>query len=191
MIYLGTVSKVVDPKKFVIEADVKGLIEGVPAYPVDTFDELAVGDPVVLWQLETVFGYSYLYQKLRLYDHTRMKIGDCCIDIDGNGDSAEAGTITLKNADVTVVIKAGGNIEITNSADYKQETSGNVQIKASGNCNIEASGNCEVKSPKVTITGGQCTIKGTVSPTGSGALCGIPACLFTGAPHSGETASGT
>ena len=48
-----------------------------------------------------------------------------------------------------------------------------------------------VESPNVEITGGNAKIGGTVSPSGQGALCGIPACLFTGAPHVGDTAAGT
>jgi hypothetical protein len=181
--YLGVVTKVEDPKKFVIRATVEDLIEDVIAYPIDVYDEPYVGEPIEVRQIETIYGYSFVYQKQRLRDHTLLKIGDCVVDLDGNGESADAGTITIKIANASIVLKNGGDIEVTTAA--------NIKVKADGNCNIEASGSCEVKSPKVTITGGQCTIDGSVAPTGKGAFCGIPACLFTGAPHVGPTSNGT
>lgn len=49
----------------------------------------------------------------------------------------------------------------------------------------------EVKGTLVKITGGQCQIDGVVAPTGSGSLCGLPVCLFTGAAQTGPLASGT
>jgi hypothetical protein len=54
-------------------------------------------------------------------------------------------------------------------------------------------GKQETKSPsikidgtQVEITGGQLTVKGTVTPTGSGPFCGLPSCVITGAPHVGS-----
>jgi hypothetical protein len=69
---------------------------------------------------------------------------------------------------------------------------GTDKITASnGNIDVEAGTKCTVKAAIVEITGGNFKVGGSVAPTGSGALCAIPACLFTGAPHVGDTAGGT
>ena len=46
-----------------------------------------------------------------------------------------------------------------------------------------------LKSSQVEVTGGKLTVKGTVSPS-EGPFCAIPNCLFTGAPHGGDTVAG-
>jgi phage baseplate assembly protein gpV len=70
-------------------------------------------------------------------------------------------------------------------------------VKVSGDASIEVSGNANVKATKTTVTGnveingGDFSMKGNVPPTGSGPLCAIVVCPFTGAPHSGPQAKGT
>jgi phage gp45-like len=70
-------------------------------------------------------------------------------------------------------------------------------VKVDGDATIEVSGNASLKATKTTVngnvevTGGKFTMKGTVPPTGSGPLCAIPVCPFSGAPHSGSQAEGT
>jgi phage baseplate assembly protein gpV len=93
-----------------------------------------------------------------------------------NIEVSEKATIKAKNADVTV----------EENANIKAETA-----------NIEATKEATINSPKVTIdsadveiTGGNFTMKGTVT-VGTGPLCAIPNCLFTGAPHGGNKATGT
>lgn len=101
------------------------------------------------------------------------------------------------NTDITIDGDSGNKINITNDSDIdisgnsSVSISGKSDIKVSGNCNIEASGNCTIKSPNVKITGGRLTVNGTAAPTGTGPFCGLPACLFTGAIHVGNTVSGT
>ena len=66
-----------------------------------------------------------------------------------------------------------------------------VKIKAEGgNLTIECKGNCTVKSQHTKLEGGMVEIGGTVAPTGTGALCGLPYCAFSGAPHSGNISTG-
>ena len=99
-----------------------------------------------------------------------------------------------------------GNSETTIDGDHKLtvggnstiEVSGNCDVKASGNMNCEASGNMTVKGSNikvegsmVQITGGTLQVNGTAAPMGSGPFCGIPACLFTSAPHVSTTVSST
>ena len=63
-------------------------------------------------------------------------------------------------------------------------------IADAGNVDVEAQKKATITSPEVEITGGKFKLKGTVTP-GTGPLCAIPNCLFTGAPHGGDTAAGT
>lgn len=103
------------------------------------------------------------------------------------------------NADSDVEVVVGGNCNVTVSGDSKVDISGNADLKVggntkidtSGNTDIKSGGNCNVESPNVTITGGILNVDGTVAPMGQGALCAVPFCIFSGAPHSGKTASGT
>lgn len=95
-------------------------------------------------------------------------------------------SVTVTCFDTTITIKDGEiSIDVPKSA-----------IKVNGDVSVEASGNASVKATKTTvegnveIKGGTFTMKGTAAPTGSGPLCGLPNCLFTGAPHSGSVASG-
>jgi len=70
-------------------------------------------------------------------------------------------------------------------------TNGKDTIKADGgNVEVDAATKATIKSPQVEVTGGNFTMKGTVTP-GTGPLCAIPNCLFTGAPHGGSQVSGT
>ncbi len=105
------------------------------------------------------------------------------------------GNITVeaakKNGEGNLVVYLKGDTDITIDGGNKITINNDSNVKISGNCNIEASGNCTIKSPSVKITGGQLTVNGTAAPTGSGPFCGIPACLFTGAPHVGNMVSGT
>jgi phage baseplate assembly protein gpV len=101
-----------------------------------------------------------------------------------NIEVSEKALITAKNTDITVEETA--NIEVKDTA--------NITV---GTANIEAAQKANINSPKVTIesadveiTGGNFSMKGTVSPA-MGPLCAIPNCLFTGAPHGGNKATGT
>ena len=75
-------------------------------------------------------------------------------------------------------------------------------IKVDGNMTMEAQGDVDIKGANVTveaaqakITGGMLQgmlqVEGNALPTGSGPFCGLPSCLFTGAPHVGDTVMGT
>lgn len=98
----------------------------------------------------------------------------------------------------SVVIDKNGNITINNNGKTEIKTQGDATINVDGNSSIETKGKTNIKStgkttvdsPNVEITGGQVKIKGTVTPK-TGPFCAIPNCLFTGAPHGGDTVMGT
>lgn len=118
------------------------------------------------------------------------------IDPDGNVtiESKGEGSITFEK-DMTVTIK--GNVTVNIEGDCSMEVKGNVDVKGK-EVNVEAQSNCNVKGTQVKVegtqvevTGGTLKVGGTAAPSGSGPFCGIPACLFTGAPHVGDTVAGT
>jgi len=174
-LYLGTVTEIVDDKKFIIKFKIPSLIEGAEAYPVDTFDEVVEGDPILLYGLETIFGYSYLYKKLRLDDHTRLKLLDSLVDIFDDH-------IEITSKDTSIMINSDGSCTI------KPKESLTVETKE---YKLNSSSSAELKSATVTITGGELTVNGMVTPTGSGPFCGITVCPFTGLPHVGSKVTGT
>lgn len=51
--------------------------------------------------------------------------------------------------------------------------------------------NLKITTKSGTVTGGEFTMKGSVTPEGSGPFCAVTNCLFTGAPHVGTKVSGT
>lgn len=99
----------------------------------------------------------------------------------------------------SVVIDKDGNITINNNGKTEIKTKGDTTINVDGNSSIETKGKTNIKStgkttvdsPNVEITGGEVKIGGKATPNSKGAFCGIPNCLFTGAPHVGDTIYGT
>ena len=74
----------------------------------------------------------------------------------------------------------------------------NIHVKSDKvTCDIDGVGikvkadTLSVKTKSGKVTGGTFEMKGTVAPEPTGPFCGIPACLFTGAPHVGTKVSGT
>ena len=118
--------------------------------------------------------------------------GTIKIEIDQEKEGEEKATITVHGNVVTVSkdgieIKTDGKVSFTADKDLELNVSGNASIKCNKDASIEAQNVTVKSSVKTEIKGGQVKLAGTVTPTGSGALCGLPSCLFTGAPHVGDT----
>lgn len=102
------------------------------------------------------------------------------------------------NVKTTVTINENGAISVSTKGDISVSTEGNASLNANGNItaecegdlSVEAKGNATVKSPNTKLTGGKVEIGGTVSPNGQGALCGIPYCVYSGAPQTGKQTQG-
>jgi hypothetical protein len=134
---------------------------------------------------------------------------------DGSSSKTKEGSITLaadgslvaqgKDGKAKITLDSSGKIDIETSSDMKINCSGDMEVDSSGDlklsatgsaeidgasCKIKATGSCEINAANAKITGGMLTINGTAAPTGSGPFCGLPACLFTGAPHVGNLVSG-
>ena len=78
-------------------------------------------------------------------------------------------------------------IDVDENGSVTLKTKGDTSIKVDGDVDLEAQ-NVTIKgNTKTEIKGGQVKIGGTVTPNGQGALCGLPNCAFSGAPHIGDT----
>lgn len=151
------------------EANVKSQLEGFTSeYPDVKFTYLPNGICV---------GYTSGDNAEAFFVHPKASI---YIDKDGKTTFKDTNEnqITIDTNGIDIVDKSGNEIAMTSTGiDIKDKNSCEVQMTASG-ITIKASGK-------------QITVNGTVAPTGSGPWCGIPACLFTGAPHVGSAVTGS
>lgn len=135
------------------------------------------------------------------------------VGVEGTGNAVSCGVLTKsqgakpgekliysRNEDGELVakihLKNDGSVEFYGEKDAELEVKGDVRVKIEGDANVEASGkvilkggNVEVNG-NVKVTGGTCEIAGTATPSGTGSLCALPFCAFTGAPQSGSISSG-
>lgn len=212
--FTGTIVEVIDPVLYQIKVDIPGIAIGVPAFPMrGEIDEPRVGDFVLLRSLDPVFKSYYLYQKIKENNFIGFRSNGKMVDITPDyvtvaiydpgteyNDSVKDETfrpeptdwIKLdKEGNLEVNLRTDANITITGSSsikintDNKVEVGGNSEISVSGNSNINVSGSTKLTCPDVTITGGKLTVNGTVTPS-NGPFCALPACAFTGAPHTGN-----
>lgn len=111
--------------------------------------------------------------------------GDTNIEIHGS----KGNTIKI-DSDSEIEIGGKSHVKITGNCTI--ECSSNVKIEATGKCDINANAGCTIDSPTVKIKGGTLKVAGTTAAsatsTVTGPFCGIPMCLFTGAPHRTDTA---
>lgn len=159
-ILLGIVTKIEDPNKFIIRFSVADIIQDMIAYPADVYDNPELNEPVIVYSLETIFGYSYMYSKQRLKDFTRIRIG--------NSD------ITLTKDMVAITTENGNNIVVSSDGD--------VQIKSNGGITVSSETQIQLDAPQIKFPAGQ--VSGTSGPFNT-----IPVCPFSGAPHSGNILS--
>lgn len=116
--------------------------------------------------------------------------GNIDINMRTNSTIKIAGTSTIEiTGDSSIKIDGSSSIEV--AGDSSTQISGTVNLSIDGDANITASGSATIDSPTVTITGGTLKTTGTSSTTMDGPFNCIPACPFSGAPHSGSTVSGT
>ena len=124
------------------------------------------------------------------------------LEINQEDEGEEAVVLTAHGNTITIskdglAIESDGELSLSIEGDVTLDVTGDASISAK-NATVEASGDASVTGNNVTveatvkteIKGGQVVLGGTVAPNGAGALCGVPACLFTGAPHSGDTSVG-
>ena len=108
-------------------------------------------------------------------------------------DGSDGNTVEIKN-DSKVKVSGKSDLEVTGNCTIKCNSS--VKIEATSNCDIKANAGCTIDSPTVKVKSGVLKVAGSgtvASPTSTmtGPFCGLPMCLFTGAPHRTDTADTT
>lgn len=106
---------------------------------------------------------------------------------DGIAVTLDALNIHVKSDKVTCDIDGVG---IKVKADTFEAEYSNSYKRKSSEAMLEDD-TLTVKTKSGKVTGGTFEMKGTAAPESTGPFCGIPACLFTGAPHVGTKVSGT
>lgn len=127
------------------------------------------------WDISLNYGDAFI----RVQDANYNPDAD---DPDGNPDyqilldTSNGSTVTMTTD--TIALHRDDGSDITLSGD-------NIQIKQGGHT-INMSNSETQISANTTIQ-----INGSSTPSGGGPFCGIPNCLFAGAPHVGNTVLGT
>lgn len=152
----------------------------------------AVGDNVLLLcpkDFIEKLEYNRLPQKGKNCYLPYGNINMCGILVKDEGDSNVKTTIKI-DEEGTISVETKGAVNLQCEKDVSVNTKGNATLVADGDISVEAKGNATVKSPNIKLTGGVVEIGGVVSPTGSGAFCGLTNCAFSGAPHVGNKTTG-
>jgi hypothetical protein len=111
-------------------------------------------------------------------------------------DGAIKAKISMLN-DGSVKTEADGDITQSAKGAFSAESEKDMSLKSAAGAVLEAAKKALVKGAdvelngKVKATGGSFECGGSASPTGTGCLCAMPFCAFTGAPHTGNKAEGT
>lgn len=142
---LGRITKVMHENKFNIRFTIDGYIEDAMAYPMDMTDVPEIGEPIVVFQLDTVFGQSFLYQKIRVRDFTRFKIGNTEVDLYDD-------RINITTGSNGVSINSDGSVNISTVKDISI-SGNNINIKTDGDTKLESTGTTTVKGDNVVIDG--------------------------------------
>jgi phage baseplate assembly protein gpV len=166
------------------------------------------GDQVVVSRLPNGVEEGYILGKV--YTAGKMPQGgkpNIILMVSDNGKNvvkfdADAGTLdlicdqdcSLKMKNLDIEVKEHVSIKANTVTVEAKET---ATVKAKETI-VEGGEKITVKAKEVVIdgvdtkiTGGKLTTSGTVMPTGQGPYCGLPVCLFTGAPQTGNTVTGT
>lgn len=144
----------------------------------------AVGDNVLLLCPRDFIEKLEYNKKPEECDSCYLPYGDintCGILIKDEGDD---------NVKVTIKIDEEGSITVNTEKDISVSAKGNASVVAEGDVTVEAKNNATVKSQNTKLTGGIVEIGGAVTPNGQGALCGIPYCVYSGAPQTGKQTQG-
>jgi hypothetical protein len=120
-------------------------------------------------------------------DTNIISSGNLLVETTGNTKIDTTGkTEVITTANMT--IDTGANIDIITTGNMLVDTTGNLKIDTTGTTDLISTGLIKVDG-NVTFEGGDATMLGTAPVTaGKGPFCGLPNCLFTGAPHIGSVA---
>lgn len=101
------------------------------------------------------------------------------IKLNATDKDSEKKGIYIEAFDYKINITPDNGLQIEGSKKFVVDAGSNsVEVKGT---NIEVNGNIKMK-------GSSFQLNGSVAPSGTGALCAIPVCPLTGAPHTGNIA---
>ena len=210
--YLGVVKNIIEENDItkeygIIEADIPGVIQGIRAFPKrNELDEPKVGDAILLLCLDPILNSYWIYEKIKENDFIGIRAAGKMIDITPDSISIgifdkdteykederpEMKTYLKIDSEGNMEIKTEGNTELEIKGNAEIKTDGDTKIESSGETEIKATGGCTIDSPDVKIKGGKLTVNGAGAANGQGAFCGIPTCIFSGAPHVTNQIMGT
>lgn len=189
----------VDKSNWSIKFTVPGLFDKVNKYPVakrlfNTTREVLEDDKVlVLYDNDSKDGFVYT----QLYNDDYVGLKHDLVNLDITTGKTLKFTIGEDDAVIEITADDSGNIDMkikgsltTNTESSKNDVyNSDVSIETKTNMKLKAI-NLTVEGTNVNITGGNLTVNGTAVP-GIGPFCGIPNCLFTGAPHGSNNVQGT
>jgi len=88
--------------RFVVYFDIPMLLTEQIAYPIEVNEQPEVGDEILVFELESVFGVSYLYSKLHLDNFIRFCIGNSSIKLTND-------KIEMKGSSLKTYATGGGD----------------------------------------------------------------------------------
>lgn len=177
-LFLGIIEEVVNRETFEIKFKVPGVMEGMKAVPLGRdLDEPVPGNIIIIMSVDPIYYSVNFYSKLKENNFNGFRCNGKFLDI--TPDYITLGVGEDKQ------IPDNENPEPTSY--IKIDKDGNIEIESKGDITVHSE-TCTIDSPDVKITGSKLTVNGTSLPSadGSGPFCGIPKCLFTGAPHTGN-----
>lgn len=180
-VFLAKVAKIIDPLKFVIEFKAKGIVEDAKAYPISETDEPSIDDEVLIHTLETTVSETFLWQRIKVNEFSRYKVGNATIEVHGD-DNDDPNCINIFTKDTDENSPYSINIYNLDSDDNLL----NYITLDSGGISIHSGGDITVSSNSVIVSENSMV---TPTATGKGPFCGIPFCPFTGAAHTGNVIS--
>ena len=197
-LYLGTIHEVKDRLTYEITVDIPGVAKEVRAYPYSRgeMDEPVAGNLVYLLCVDPVYHSFYLYTKAKENDFIGIRSNGKVIDIKPDSLTIGVYDTSSTSKDDTrpdpsksfLKMDESGNIEINATGNEKVTISGNAEISVSGNANIKVSGTTNIDGATLNINSGTINMNGKVPSPGSGPFNCITNCIFSGSPHSSNTA---
>lgn len=177
--YLGKIVEVEDRLLYKIWVSIDTVVDRAPAFPLrGEVDEPKVGDQVLLYCIDNVFGSVYLYSKLKEDDFIGFRSNGKLISItpesitmkvyEGDDYESVKSEITMTN-DGSITIKSDNKIDVIATSDVSISTDSNINITAEADITIKSTGTTTINSPDVVVKGpGTMTVDGTVMPSATG-----------------------
>jgi hypothetical protein len=125
-----------------------------------------------------------------LFDNTKDSEKISIVDKNKNIITINADGVTVQSPKA-INLTTDGDLNATVKGNLTVETDGNTTATVKGDLEVDVDGTATIKSPNAVITGGELKVNGTATPNGQGGFCGIPNCIFSGAPHVGSILEGT